>query len=376
MGKNEIMEIFRGVIAGPGNDYVARWKESGGNTIGYYCSYIPEELFTALGLLPYRIRGAGSKDSSVADAYLSARLCTFVRHGLALALAGKFDFLDGIVSMNSCDHIRRGFDLWDKKIDLNFKHFISVPRVQEDRVLFWYREEMELLRNALEERFQLSLTEEALREAIRLHNRVRKLLREILELRKGNSPPLSGTESLTVAVASQLIPERDLIPLLEDLASGLRGREGERNYRARLVIAGGELDEPDFIQNIEEQEGLVVAEDVCFGIRSYWDDVAEDGDPWENLLARYLFHVPCARMVGSFASRAEFLSRLVRDFHADGVIFQRMKFCDIWAGEAHNILWRMKQENIPILVLDREYQVSASGQVKTRVQAFLEAMGK
>jgi len=376
MDELEPITTFTRVISGPENEYLSRWKESGGRVVGYYCSYIPEELFTALGILPYRIRGAGSEDSSTADAYLSARLCTFVRHGLALALAGRFDFLDGIVSMNSCDHVRRGFDLWEKKVVPGFTHFISVPRVQDERVLFWYREEMESLKTALEEHFGTTLTGESLREAIRLHNRVRRLLREILDSRKCDAPPLTGAESLTVAVAAQLLPEKDLVPLLEDLAAGLKKRAGISGHRARLVVAGGELDEPAFIENIEAQKGLVVAEDVCFGLRSFWDDVSEEGDPWENLLTRYLFHVPCARMVGSFSDRADFLIRLVKDFRADGIIFQRMKFCDIWAGEAHNALWRMKREGIPILVLDREYQVPASGQVQTRVQAFLESMGK
>jgi benzoyl-CoA reductase/2-hydroxyglutaryl-CoA dehydratase subunit BcrC/BadD/HgdB len=374
--KQEILEIFGQVISGPMNRYVSRWKDSGNKIVGYYCSYIPEELFTALGVFPYRIRGAGSKDSSVADAYLSARLCTFVRHSLALALSGELDFLDGVVSLNSCDHIRRGFDLWKIKVKPKFSYFISVPRVQDDRVLFWFEEEMEGLKKALEDHFGKKVTPEGLSSAITLHNRARILLKELLDLRKMDPAPLSGAEALTVSVASQLIPERDLIPLLEDLLAGLKKSGGGQPARARLVVAGGELDEPQFIRNIEEQGGQVVADDVCFAIRSYWDLVSENGDPWKNILRRYLFHVPCARMVGAISERAAFLTRLVQDFKADGIIFQRMKFCDIWAGESHNMFWRMKKAGIPILVLDREYLVPASGQVQTRVQAFLESMGK
>ncbi|MDD5225429.1 MAG: 2-hydroxyacyl-CoA dehydratase family protein [bacterium] len=374
--KQEILEIFGQVISGPMNRYVSEWKKSGKKVVGYYCSYIPEELFTSIGVLPYRIRGAGSKDSSVADAYLSARLCTFVRHSLALALSGELNFLDGVVSMNSCDHIRRGFDLWKHKVKPGFSYFISVPRVQDDRVLFWFEEEMEGLKKAVEDHFGKKVTPEGLKSAITLHNRARILLKEVLDLRKSDSPPLSGTEALTAAVASQLIPEPDLIPLLEDFLAGLKKSGGGKPARARLVVAGGELDEPQFIRNIEEQGGLVVADDACFAVRSFWDLVPENGDPWKSILRRYLFHVPCARMVGALDDRTAFLTSLVKDFRADGIIFQRMKFCDIWAGESHNILWRMKKAGIPILVLDREYQVPASGQVQTRVQAFLESMGK
>ncbi len=237
--KQEILEIFSQVISGPMNRYVSEWKKSGNKVVGYYCSYIPEELFTSIGVLPYRIRGAGSKDSSVADAYLSARICTFVRHSLALALSGQLDFLDGVVSMNSCDHIRRGFDLWKNKVKPNFSYFISVPRVQEDRVLFWFEEQMEGLKKAVEDHFGKKVTPEGLKSAITLHNRARILLKEVLDLRKLDSSPLSGTEALTVAVASQLIPERDLIPLLEDLLAGLKKSGGGQPARARLVVAGG-----------------------------------------------------------------------------------------------------------------------------------------
>ena len=374
--KQEILDLFGQVISGPMNQYVAGWKKAGNPVMGYYCSYIPEELFTSIGVLPYRIRGAGSKDSSIADAYLSARICTSVRHSLALALSGEFNFLDGVVSMNSCDHIRRGFDLWKNKVKPKFTYFISVPRVQDDRVLFWFEEQMDGLKKALEDHFGKKVTPEGLKSAITLHNRVRILLKELLDLRKLNPSPLSGSEALTVSVASQLIPEPDLIPLLEDLLAGLEKSGGGKPSRARLVVAGGELDEPQFIRNIEEQGGQVVADDVCFAIRSFFDLVPENGDPWKSILRRYLFHVPCARMVGSLDNRTDFLLRLVKDFQADGIVFQRMKFCDIWAGESHNILWRMKKAGIPILILDREYQVPASGQVQTRVQAFLESMGK
>jgi benzoyl-CoA reductase/2-hydroxyglutaryl-CoA dehydratase subunit BcrC/BadD/HgdB len=115
---------------------------------------------------------------------------------------------------------------------------------------------------------------------------------------------------------------------------------------------------------------------VCFGARCFSELVREDGDILENILRRYLYHMPCARMVGEFPKRAEAVKELVRDFKADGVVFQRMKFCDPWASDGHNLPWRLKEDNIPILVLDREYGVSAAGQVKTRVQAFLEKMGK
>ena len=94
-------------------------------------------------------------------------------------------------------------------------------------------------------------------------------------------------------------------------------------------------------------------------------------------MCRHTFYnVPCARMVGGFPKRFEFVEQLVNQCKADGIIFQRMKFCDPWGAEGHNLLRRYKNSDRHILVLEREYGVVATGQVKTRVQAFMEAMGK
>ncbi len=376
MEKREILNKFREVIASPRNEYLDRWVGSGRKVVGYYCSYIPEEIITAAGILPYRIRGAGSSDTSRADTYLSARLCTFVRHGVNLALEGKFDFLDGVILANTCDHVRRAADVWNKKIKIPFREFLSIPRTHEEHVFDWYKGETARLVKNLESHFSVELDEAKLKAAVALHNETRKLLGQLSSLRKAQRPPVTGVDALTVSVAAHLMPKEDFNPMLEHFLSELDGADGPASYRGRLILTGGEFDEPEYLKNIEEQGGLVVAEDVCFGTRSFSGPVREDGDIMDDILSRYLYHIPCARMVGQFPKRVEHLKELVKDFKADGVVFQRMKFCDPWASDAHSLQWRLKEEKIPLLILDREYGVSAAGQVKTRVQAFLEKMGK
>ena len=137
MGNRDVMDIFRNVIKQPGNAYINEWVASGKKVVGYYCSYIPEEIFTAAGLLPYRLRGAGSVDSSDGDAYMSARVCTFVRHTVSLALRGELDFLDGVVLAQNCDHIRRAADVFKKKVNLPFYSFLSIPRIPKERLFDW-----------------------------------------------------------------------------------------------------------------------------------------------------------------------------------------------------------------------------------------------
>jgi len=377
MGRSEVLRAFQEVIEGPRNVYLDGWVGAGGRVMGYYCSYIPEEIFTAAGFLPYRIRGAGSEDSSDGDAYMSARVCTFVRHTISLALRGELDFLNGVVLMQNCDHIRRAGDLFLKKVKVPFFSLLSVPRVPKERLFDWYLSELKRLKAEIEAHFGLTITDQNLEEAITLHNATRERIQSLYELRKRDAPPITGEEALTVTVAAHLIPRDQFNALMDDLLPDLENAKASSSHRARVIIIGGELDTPEYVAGIEQQGALSVAEVVCFGQRSFGELIPSGADdPLERIARHRFFQTPCARMVECFDEQVSTIKDTVRDFNADGIIFQRMKFCDPWAGDGHNLYWRMKEEGIPFLGLEREYLVPASGQVKTRVQAFLEQMGK
>jgi benzoyl-CoA reductase/2-hydroxyglutaryl-CoA dehydratase subunit BcrC/BadD/HgdB len=377
MGKEEVLGTFRDVVAGPRNPCLDRWREQGGRVMGYYCSYIPEEVFTAAGFMPYRMRGGGSEDSSDGDAYMSTRVCTFVRHTVSLALRGELGFMDGVVLAQNCDHIRRAADLFRKKVNTPFVSILSIPRVPKDRLFDWYVEEVRRLKSEIEAHFGVSITDDRLEEAIALHDTTRERVGRLYDLRKKDAPPVTGEEALTATIAAHLMPKGDFNALMDDFLHSLDGESGNSDYRARVIIAGGEMDNPEYLEGIEQQGALSVAEVVCFGQRSFGEPIGSDsGDPLERIARHHFFQVPCARMVECFDEQVAMLKDTLAEFRADGIIFQRMKFCDPWAGDGHNLFWRMKQESIPFLGLEREYQVAASGQVKTRVQAFLEQMGK
>jgi benzoyl-CoA reductase subunit C len=374
MNKAEPLSIFQDVVEKPLNDYLERWISGGGKCIGYYCSLIPGEIFTAAGIVPYRVRGGGSKSTSLADVYLSSHVCSFARHITNLALEGEFDFLSGVVGMNGCDHSRRSYDVWERKRKAPFHEFLSVPRTQKESLIGWYKEELERLIKAIEDHFSVRIGHEELLEAIKLHNTIRKNLIKLNVLRKKQSPPISGSEALTVNIAAHLMPPKDFIKSVEQLIETLDSNKTPREYRARLIVSGGEIDEPEFIKIIEEQGGLVVCEDVCFGALYYEDLVSEEGDPLTKIAERYFYRVPCARMVNGFPARYEHLERLKRDFLADGVIAQRLKFCIINAGYLHNLRHRARINELPTLFLEREYLASGIGQIRTRVQAFIESI--
>jgi benzoyl-CoA reductase subunit C len=356
--------------------HVDDWKASGKPVIGYFCHYVPREVVLAAGALPLRLRGTGSTDSAMGDAYLSGRLCTYVRHVMSLALEGHYDFLDGEISANTCDHVRRSADVFRKKTDIRFHGFLSVPRNPRESLYGYYLNELRKLVADLEEHFGTSISAERLRAAIRAVNGTRCRLQAINALRAADRPKLSGAEALAVHISAHVLPPAVFNDLADRLIPALEGRGGLDSSRARLVLVGAELDEPRYVEAIESQGALVVGDLLCFGTRSVLAPLDEDGaDPLDTIARAYFFGSSCARMIGDFPRRWEELKTLVAAVRGDGVVFERLVFCDPWGGELHNILERAKKEDaFPVLSLTREYNVVPAGQVKTRVQAFVEKL--
>ena len=360
-----------------GNSATRSWKEEGHRVMGYFCSAIPEEIFTAAGFLPFRIRATGSTSTELSDSYFSNLNCSFVRHCFNVALLGEYDFLDGVVLVNSCDNLRRIYDHWKRQLKTPFVRIMSFPRKTRQPQVDWYHKELAELRADMEEHFGLEITNERLWESIRLHNETRRLQRQLYELRKAAEPPISGADTLAVIVAGTAVPKQTYNDLLRKLLAELCDAEGIADYRARLMILGSILDDPDFVRVIETQGGLVVTDSTCFGSRIMWKDVREEGDDPIRALAQYYVadRHSCPRTFGEHERRAEFIREMIREFNVDGVIGERLSFCDQWGFAQYSIKNDFEEDGTPYLSLEREYVLSGVGQLRTRVQAFLETLG-
>jgi len=361
------------------NPYIERWKERGGKIIGYYCCYVPEELIHAAGMLPYRMRATGSTSSELGDLYTTSTTCTFCRHSLDQAMKGEYKFLDGLVAFHSCDHVSRTFDVWRYgKVDFPYSpfylRFLDVPFKTDALAAEWMTFQLDQFKRSLEDHFQVAITDEALRSSIKAYNEKRCLLKSLYELRKKETPPITGTEVLAICIASASIPVEEFNRLLKQMLDELGRRDGFSDYRARLLLAGGELEHPEYIRVIEELGGLVVTDALCFGLRGFWDLVDEDPEPIAALAKRYLQRsISCPRMV-DYQQRLKFTEDLAEEFRVDGIIVQRMRMCDNWGCDSAMIEWRAKEGSTPCLILDREYIMTTVGQMRTRVQAFLETI--
>jgi len=168
---------------------------------------------------------------------------------------------------------------------------------------------------------------------------------------------------------------RQRYPFLESEIHGLPWMPGQLFVRLEPAGTWPEYEALNaYYQVIEDQGGLIVTDSLCFGSRSFWHDVEPADDLLLALAESYLRRPACANMTDQVAHRFEFIKQMVRDFNVDGVVFQRIRYCDLWGGQLLYITEKLKESGIPLLSLEREYQLSATGQLRTRVQAFLESM--
>ena len=376
--KSKAFEELAGAAAGLMNPAIEEWKAAGGKTVGYFCSHVPVEVMTAAGVLPFRMRGTGSTGTELADASFSSINCSFPKHTFNQALRGEFDFLDGLICISSCDHVRRIYDNWKQQLSTPYLTVMSLPKKIGEAQVDWYYEEINILREGLGKFLGVEITDDRLRDAIKQVNETRSLQRQMYELRKRERPPISGAEALAVMVAGSCLPGSRYNDLLRSLLADLENVQGKSGYRARLMIVGSELDDPEYLQVIEDQGGLVVTDSICFGTRTMWVDCSEtEPDPVRALARYYIQERPsCPRMNGAQPARAAFVQDMVKEFAVDGVIGERMQFCDFWCAEHYMNKADLKEAGIPFIQIDREYILSGKGQLQTRIQAFLETMGR
>ncbi len=355
----------------------ARARELAGQgkkVIGYFCCYTPVELFTALGLVPYRIQGVVGRPLEQVDQYLERITCPYVRSCFDLALTGNYDFLSGVVIPHTCDATHRLYDIWKYHINPRYSHSLTVPHMTHRSSFEFFQKELEFLQRSLERFAGRSISEEGLRKAIGLHNRSRALLRELYELRKSDPPPISGTEVIQVLVAEMTTPVQELNDLLEGVIREVRGRSAGRERKPRLLLVGSEIDDVSLVRLAEDSGSVIVMDDICTGSRSFWKDVEISRGVPAGLAERYLGGIscPCTYREGKAAQRFAYLQDYARDWNVQGVLLYTIRFCDTYQLDAPEIQNYLMGLGLPVLHIEHDYVTAPTAQWKTRVEAFLE----
>lgn len=374
--KTKIIKLFQELLENPQNRLVEQAAESGRIPIGYACSFVPEPLLMADRLFPVRLHATGVAGTELADNYLSSLLCSYTRSILEFAIDDRYDCIRGWVFVPSCAHMQRFIDNFDYLKKPGFCHVIDVPRKVSAVTLAWQTEELHILAKKLSSHFGMDMSDASLMKAIGEWNRFCGVMRQIGDIRKRPNPSITGAEFQSVVMASLASPKDLILPHLEALYSEIEQEEGAGKYRARLMVVGGHLHDPEFIDIIESQGGLVVADRFCTGSIPGFRPVHVNGDPVRAMAEHSFEKTLCPRMMEDFDTRLKTIIDTVREYHVDGIVLEIIKFCDLWGVDAMPLVSALRKQGIPVLKLEREYRLGGEGQLRTRVQAFIESMGK
>jgi len=355
--------------------YAKSWKEkTGGKVVGYFCTYVPEEILYAANILPVRILG-GHEPQDVSEAHIFGMFCPFCRDCLAQGLKGRYDYLDGIMIAQSCLHIRQAYTSWIKHIPVDFSYYLPMPNnVQSPHAVTYLTGELKAFKSATEKWIGKEISDEDIHAGIKLMNESRSLMHHLYEYKKKENPPISGEETMEVAISQQLVDKKEHIQALTQLLEKLKGGSGRENNGTRLMLLGSENDDIPFVQMVESVDGTIVIEDHCIGTRYFWNNVEEvNGDPLSLLAKRYVERPACPSKDWMDRSRVNHIINLAKDYDVKGAIVIQQKFCDPHELDIPAITKELNSAGIKTLFLEFDVTVPI-GQFKIRVEAFLEML--
>lgn len=374
----DYQKLFKTDISG---ESVKAWKAQGKKALGLICCHVPLEILEALDIMPVRMRATGITESPDGDTWMSTFSCSFARGILQYWIDGTYDFLDGIVTSDGCMMSARAFDNAehvDKK-DKKGKFFfqIGAPRIYGELEHNFYVDELKDLIEKLEGLSGNKLTDEKLKAAIAKQNEVRVLIQKVNDLRKEKNPVISGSDALKIMLASSNFTTDEYIELLKAFLADAKNRSPITDKRARLMIIGSALDNPGYLDVIEEKGGLFVADDLCYGSKPFNHVMNVDNKDILGSLAKYyLSRIVCPRMMDNRIALQKSIVDTCKEYGIEGVVYQKMQYCECWGGESLYLEPDLKAAGIPMLTVEREEHLANAGQLAIRAEAFIEMIEK
>lgn len=368
------------------NDLIRQAKDRGEIAIGSVCSLIPEPLLNLPGCFSVRLRAPRTGSIEMGTYYMTSIMCEACRAILERAIEGGYQFLDCILAPDACAQMNRCVENIEHLHLCNKENFFvtyaDVPMKSDETALRHYVRQMrQYVLEPLEKNFGIDTSDEALLKAVALHNHISRLIMDIGDFRMEANPRITGYEFAVLCLATYCCPKTSLISILEETLAELRERQPDQRspYRARVALAGSEIDDPELIRMIEEAGALVVADRFCLGAFPGREQIRlkENEDVLTGICRHYMEGGQCPRFMNTdkINERHTYMDRLAQRFHADGIIYQQIKFCDYWGYERAYAGRVMREEyGYPVLSIDRPYAVGNAGQLRTRVQAFVESM--
>jgi benzoyl-CoA reductase/2-hydroxyglutaryl-CoA dehydratase subunit BcrC/BadD/HgdB len=341
--------------------------------IGFFCPYVPEELIYAAGGHPFRLMGTPIKISH-AQVHLPPYCCHLVKSSLESLLQGELHFLKGIVFTPSCDTMLGLSDIWalQKPFPIHFNLMIP-SHFNSGQSPVYLKAEIERFKHFLDSHIG-EITPQNLKASIQLFNGVREFLKETYHRRREDASQLPGKAFAQIIRAGYLMDRSRYLELLKELLGALGEKSNDNKDRVPIYVTGNMTHSDTWFSLIEETGALIVRDDLCSGARTFRFTVREDLDPIEALTDRYFNSYFCPTKYMWAQAHVESLLKDVQDSEAKGVIFLLYKYCEDHFFDYPDLKVALESKGIPTLLLEVEDPSYSIGQLKTRIQAFVEML--
>ncbi|MBN1376626.1 MAG: 2-hydroxyacyl-CoA dehydratase [Dehalococcoidia bacterium] len=355
------------------HQYAREWKaKTGKKIVGYMCTYFPEEITYAAGMLPVRII-CNQKASSNVDVHMSPhRWCPFSCGCLSEGLEGIYDYLDGMELALGCFHNLQTFSSWNKEVPTDYSHYVYLPaHIQSRNAGKCLSAELLELKQNMENMANTTISDADLRHTISIYNENRRLLRDIYDLRKKEPPLISGQEAMEMVLSSQLMDKAEHNTLLRQAFEEITANGSRLDSNPRLMIIGSGANDLDLVTAIESWGANIVIDEHCIGSRYFWNEVEPGKDLLAALSNRYINRPPCPGKDFPERRRLDHLFGLVDNFNVQGAIILLQKYCEPHAYDIPIIETRLSEINVPSIVLEMSIP-PALGQIQNRVESLLD----
>lgn len=359
---------------------VKKLKDQGIPVIGSYCTYFPQEIATAMGAASVSLCSTSDETIPDAEKDLPKNLCPLIKSSYGFAITDKcpfFYFSDVVVGETTCDGKKKMYEYMSEFKDV---FIMELPNTQGEEALKLWKSEIIRFKKYLEKKFNISITEDNIREAIKINNDVRRSMRSLYEIMKNDPAPIKGQDLFKVLYGSTFKFDKKAIPpeidaLVEKISAEYAAGKMEAK-KPRILITGCPIGgaTEKVIRAVEDNGGIVVTYESCSGAKSFDKLVDEENpDVYDALAKRYL-NIGCSVMTPN-PSRFELLGRLIDEYKVDGVVEMTLQACHTYNVETRAIRRFVNDEKgIPYISVETDYSQADIGQLNTRIAAFIEML--
>lgn len=381
MGWDEIIEKCRQVLDDPLHEAIRKWKEEGDNrkAIGAFPVYSPVEIVWGAGMLPVGVFGGGNRLEIVhADSRFQSFICSIIKSTLELGLTDELKLLDGVLFHSICDSARNLASLFQRNFPHLFVEYLHLPQnMNSQGTASYLHSEFQRVKSNLESFFGISVSQEELKESLKVYNQKRALTRQLYQIRRKAPHLVSAVETYLLLRAGTLLPPEEHNHLLAEAVEVLPARKAKPQDRVKVILEGTFCEQMplELLELLEEAGCYILDDDLLIGWRWFTEDVPEGGDPLRSLAESYLERSHYSSVRHDWRKpRFESLVDKVRACGAEAVIFCLAKFCEPALFDYVLFKEALEKEGIPHLVLEFEEKMWTFERLRTEVETFVESI--